>query len=368
LTVPRLFLLMKKYNKYTIDDFVEDDAFCDWVLQPSPSSNTFWNDWLQKSPDKKVVVEQAREIINRLHQANRQTIPTALIDDAWQNIRKATIAKPVIANRRIGWYSWAAAAVALLIIGVMIFNAEKGVQVSEDIAASSPAKWIDYKNTTEFVKRIELADGSLVTLEPESSIKYPTSFDGKNRSVALDGEGFFDIQRDTTQPFYVYANATVIRVLGTSFFVKAKGINKEIEVIVKTGKVAVYKRKDLQAVKELKTKKIQPLLVTPNQKVVFDKVQQKMTRRLTSTPTLVKSLSALPKLRFQEASADEIFQAIADAFGVEIIYTANAVVSCPLTTTLTEQTLYEKLDIICEPLGLRYHEDDARIIISGQCR
>jgi len=197
---------------------------------------------------------------------------------------------------------------------------------------------------------------------------YPTSFDGKNRSVALDGEGFFDIKRDTTQPFYVYANATVIRVLGTSFFVKAKGINKEIEVIVKTGKVAVYKRKDLQAVKELKTKKIQPLLVTPNQKVVFDKVQQKMTRRLTSTPTLVKSLSALPKLKFQEASADEIFQAIADAFGVEIIYTGNAVVSCPLTTTLTEQTLYEKLDIICEPLGLRYHEDDARIIISGQCR
>jgi len=134
LTVPRLFLLMKKYNKYTVNDFVEDDAFCDWVLQPNPTSNTFWNDWMEKSPDKKLIIEKAKEIINQLHQVNRQTIPKVLMDDAWQNIRKATIAKPVIANRRIGWYSWAAAAVALLIIGVMIFNAEKGVQVSEDIS------------------------------------------------------------------------------------------------------------------------------------------------------------------------------------------------------------------------------------------
>lgn len=359
---------MKEYSKYSVNDFVADDTFKDWVLQPNATSNAFWNDWVQKNPYQKEIVAQAKKIINHLHRANRQAIPSELIEDTWQNIKKATVSKPVIANRRIGWYSWAAAAIALLVIGVMIFNAEKGVKVSADIAASSPAKWIDYKNTTQSVKRIELADGSLVTLEPESSIKYPTSFDGKNRSVALEGEGFFDIQRDTTKPFYVYANATVIRVLGTSFFVKAKGIDKEIEVIVKTGKVAVYKRKDLLAVKELKTKKIQPILVTPNQKVVFDKVQQKMTRRLTSTPTLVKSLNELPKLRFEDATADEIFQAIAEAFGVEIIYTANAVVSCPLTTTLTEQTLYEKLDIICEPLGLRYHEEDARIIIGGQCR
>ena len=142
----------------------------------------------------------------------------------------------------------------------------------------------------------------------------------------IEGEGFFDIARDTIKPFYVFANATVIRVLGTSFFVKAKEIDKEIEVIVKTGKVAVYKRKELKELQQIKTKKIQPLLVTPNQKVVFNKAQQKMTRRLTSAPTLVKPLSKLPKQKFQESTADEIFQAISEAYGVEIIYTALSLI------------------------------------------
>lgn len=359
---------MKKYKNYTVNDFVEDDAFCDWVIQPNPSSNLLWTNWLAINQDKKIIVTQAKQIVSDLHYANREVIQADAMRAVWKNIKQETLTKPVIATRRIGWYSWAAAAVALLAIGVMIFQAERSAIVSEDIVASSPAKWKDYKNTTKAVKRIELADGSVVTLEPESSIKYPTAFDGKNRSVSLEGEGFFDIARDTTKPFYVYANATVIRVLGTSFFVKARGIDKEVEVIVKTGKVAVYKRKDLKAAKKLKTKNIQAIQVTPNQKVIFDKVRQKMIRRLTSAPTLVKSLSELPKLRFQNATASEIFQAIANAYGVEIIYTANAVVSCPLTTTLTEQTLYEKLDIICAPLGLRYHEEDARIIISGQCK
>lgn len=361
---------MEKYKHFITADFITDDHFCDWVLQPTPKSNTLWQNWLNAHPEKKEEVTKARQIIKKLHQIHTPSATQKLPIDIWKNIESKTTKKSSlkIVNRRIGWYSWAAAAVALLIIGVMIFEAERNISVESDIVSSSPAKWLDYINTSKAVKQINLADGSTVTLEPGSTLKYPTAFEGKTRKVTIEGEGFFNIARDTLKPFYVYANATVIRVLGTSFFVKAKNIDKEIEVIVKTGKVAVYKRKELNELQRIKTKKIQPLLVTPNQKVVFNKAQQKMTKRLTSTPTLVKPLSKLAKQKFQEATANEIFQAIAEAYGVEIIYSANAVVSCPLTTTLTEQTLYEKLKIICDPLGLSYHENNARIVISGQCR
>ena len=83
---------------------------------------------------------------------------------------------------------------------------------------------------------------------------------------------------------------------------------------------------------------------------------------------MVKPLNQLPKLRFEEAPAGDIFKALEDAYGVQIAFAEGAMVNCPLTTTLTDQTLFEKLDIICHPLGLVYYEQDARIVINGHCR
>ena len=56
----------------------------------------------------------------------------------------------------------------------------------------------------------------------------------------MKGKAFFDIARDTSQPFVVYANETITKVLGTSFTIKAFEGEKDVEVSVKTGKVAVY--------------------------------------------------------------------------------------------------------------------------------
>jgi len=129
----------------------------------------------------------------------------------------------------------------------------------------------------------------------------------------------------------------------------------------------VYKRKEIQQAKQQKKVKAQPLLVTPNQKVVFEREAQLMTKRLTVAPTLIKPLDLQEKRKFEDAPVQEIFQALETAYGVEIMLDPDAQTNCTLTTTLTNQTLFEKLDIICAPLGLKYHEKEARIIITGTC-
>ena len=361
---------MNKYKNFSTDDFVLDDFFCAWVISPNEETNQFWKNWQQHHPHKKTTIEEARTIVLTLKETSNTSVSKDLLNTTWSEIESQTTFKITPVKKTRNWLAWAAAAAAvvLLVMGIKIFYPSTTTQTN-DLVNTTPKQWKIFKNSTSSVKRIELADGSNITVEPQGLVKYPSSFDGKNRTVVLEGEAFFEIARDTTKPFYVYANATVIRVLGTSFFVKAKEKDKEVEVVVRTGKVAVYKRKDIQALQKqkVKTEEVQPLLVTPNQKVVFDKVQESMTRRLTSTPSLVKPLSNLPKLRFEEASVTEIFEALENAYGVEIIYEATTTTDCTLNTTLTEETLFEKLDIVCASSGLKYYEEDAKIVIEGQC-
>lgn len=357
---------MNRYNDFDIQDFIEDDFFCQWVLNPTAQTNKQWQNWFEKNPEYAKKAFSAKEIILSLNSAVDEKIDSNLLEDTWTNIEKAT---RVTKSARLNWWKISVAASVALVLGWFVFsNITDGQRVNHKIADSSELKWQNQFNDGTSVQRLTLDDGSIVTLEPGSELNFPKKFDGKTRSVTLKGEGFFEIAHNPEKPFYVYANETVIRVLGTSFFVKAKASHEDVEVIVKTGKVEVFKRKDIQELQRLPKIKIKSLKVTPNQKVVFNRKKEVMSKRITPSPVLVKPIEELPKLKFNNAPASEIFKAISEAYGIEISFKPEAVIDCPLTTTLNERNLFEKLDIICKPLGLAYHEHEARIIISGNCR
>ena len=66
-----------------------------------------------------------------------------------------------------------------------------------------------------------LSDGTKVILNAATTFKYPTSFGEKNRMVYLEGEAYFEVAKCVDRPFIVNANGMRIRVLGTSFNVRA---------------------------------------------------------------------------------------------------------------------------------------------------
>jgi ferric-dicitrate binding protein FerR (iron transport regulator) len=70
--------------------------------------------------------------------------------------------------------------------------------------------------------KIVLSDGSIVLLNSETTLRYPDSFDGSpTREVYLNGEAFFEVIKDHQHPFIVHSGKMSIKVLGTSFNVKA---------------------------------------------------------------------------------------------------------------------------------------------------
>lgn len=69
--------------------------------------------------------------------------------------------------------------------------------------------------------QLVLSDGTVVSLNAQSELKYPVAFNGKTREVQLTGEAYFEVAPDAEHPFIVKTGAMDIRVLGTTFNVRA---------------------------------------------------------------------------------------------------------------------------------------------------
>jgi ferric-dicitrate binding protein FerR (iron transport regulator) len=89
------------------------------------------------------------------------------------------------------------------------------------------------------VVSLTLADGTKVWLNAESSLKYPTAFNGNIREVEITGEAYFEVAHNTSKPFIVSKGQVSVQVLGTHFNVNAYGDEKEINVTLLEGLIEV---------------------------------------------------------------------------------------------------------------------------------
>jgi transmembrane sensor len=84
-----------------------------------------------------------------------------------------------------------------------------------------------------------LPDGSKVWLNAASSIRFPVVFGKKERHVELSGEGYFEISKDKSRPFFVHVGKATTEVLGTKFNVNSYDSRKETIITLIEGSVQV---------------------------------------------------------------------------------------------------------------------------------
>jgi transmembrane sensor len=94
--------------------------------------------------------------------------------------------------------------------------------------------------------QLTLSDGSKVWLNAASSLRFPTTFKGKERRVEVTGEAYFEIAKNPSMPFKVQAGGGEIDVLGTHFNVNAYTDEPSVKTTVLEGAVAVKKESALQ--------------------------------------------------------------------------------------------------------------------------
>jgi len=225
-------------------------------------------------------------------------------DKAWEKIEarinqssslKQTIFKRIMQNP---FYRVAAAilfAALLLASGYEVYN------------SAANRKMLEVSATNQILKTFALPDGSLVSLNTDTKIKYPKLFAGNTREVSIEGEAFFQVKPNKEKPFIIHAGKAQIKVLGTSFNVNAYPAAKLLEVIVETGKVQVSDQNN----------ESKELILTPGDKGTL----------VYSGNSLLKSTNADPNflawrtrnLIFKATSLAEVIVSLEKVYKVDIL-------------------------------------------------
>lgn len=218
---------------------------------------------------------------------------------------------------------------------------------------------IETKNTTASTQKVFLADGSTVVLEKGANILIDESFGNKTRTVYLTGGAFFDINRNEKVPFLVYSGGLVTEVLGTSFYIKPQGTGKSIEVSVKSGRVSVY------ASQTQKAGRFDGVILTPNQKVLFDPELQTIRQEIVETPRILTAEREAMSFDFHGESIENTINRMRTAYGVDIVLPGSGLGRCKFTGNLSGLPMYDQLRFVCESVGARFETRGATIFIMG---
>ena len=108
-----------------------------------------------------------------------------------------------------------------------------------------------------------LSDGTLIVLNAGSTLKFDDYYGIKNRTVRLEGEGYFKVARNPDKPFVVITPYLNVRAIGTAFNIKAYAEDKTIETTLIEGSVSIEGIKS-QSDSSKKT-------LRPNQKLTYYK-------------------------------------------------------------------------------------------------
>jgi hypothetical protein len=108
------------------------------------------------------------------------------------------------------------------------------------------------------------------------------------------------------------------------------------------------------------------VIIAPNQQIVFNREEQKLKKEIVPEPVpIVEIQSTSVRTKFEGAPVMQIFDAMQEMYGLKIQAEENSFKDCTLTTTLFEDELFKRLDIICEVIGATYRVDETTIIIEG---
>ncbi|MEM9822859.1 MAG: FecR domain-containing protein [Bacteroidota bacterium] len=254
------------------------------------------SDWENASAEQSAFVEEielAWELSKSTDFAFQPNLDVAMsrFQKSLKDEQKVVLLNPTgFVRRRV----LAVAAIAAAIAGVLF--------VWNPFTASR--NWQEVATTQGEQRKVELADGSVVWLNGESTLSYPQTF-GSKRLVRLSGEAFFDVAKDADHPFVVSANGADIKVLGTSFNVRSVATEQKVVVAVRSGKVRFEVHNSSQS-----------WLLTQHDKFTFDLARKRFSQEKDDTENDWSWFSK--QLQFKKTKLGQVLQALERHYRLQI--------------------------------------------------
>ena len=192
-------------------------------------------------------------------------------------------------------------------------------------------------------------------LNSDSKLFYPETFDGRNRDVALSGEGFFEVRRDSLRPMIVSTTRGFkLEVLGTTFNLKSYDNDDIAEATLYSGNVNLIM---MDGNGDVKMRQI----LSPNQTVTID-------RNMNSS--LVKHgdqsiLSAWKEGRiiFDNTPMSEVVKILNRWHGVEFEIRDPEILDDKMTARFNSESVVQTMDLFKLTSDIDYEIKDKTVIV-----
>jgi transmembrane sensor len=199
-----------------------------------------------------------------------------------------------------------------------------------------------------------LPDGSKVWLNAASSLKYPATFTGKERTVELQGEAYFEVAKNADMPFRVSVDngkgegPMQVEVLGTQFNVKAYADEPAINTTLLEGAVRVHRNG-------------QAATIRPGEQAKLNGAGM-LKVETADTEEAVAWKNGL--FRFDEATIEDVMRQLSRWYDVEVVYVNEA------PKDLFRGEIYRNVNVskvlkVLEASGVRFTVEGKKILVQS---
>jgi transmembrane sensor len=306
---------------------ITDDLLVKYMLgETSADERAQVEEWLAEGAENLAYYRQLQQV----WEASKGLAHTKEVetDAAWQRLRTRIHGGqgPAVVRPMPRFQGWRVAALFILIIGAAILTYTL-------INREAPVQELSLR-TTDKPQSDTLSDGSVVMLNKNSVITYPSRFKGETRSIALKGEAFFSVTPNKEKPFVVQVNDVTIKVVGTSFNIRSEG--GETEVIVETGVVQVTR-----AGKTVELRPKEKVTIEPTDTTLVKEAEPEELYNYYRTREFVCDNTPLWKL----------VDVLSEAYDARIVIDRPSLRGLPLTATFINT---ESLDQVLEVISLTF--------------
>lgn len=209
-------------------------------------------------------------------------------------------------------------------------------------------KDVDYLTVTTnpgVITTITLPDSSKVTLNSSSCIRYPSAFNGSERTVYLNGEAYFDVNKDTRHPFIVKTHSNTEEVVvGTHFNVEAYESDEAIKTTLEEGCVVFRKTENNGDKKEA--------TLLPGEAAVFDNKSGSLRKIKAEVDIDISWKDNV--LIFRRTSAKDVLKALSKRYGVAFMVTNKKCYDNSFTGKIVNQRLDKVLEYLTMTSDMRF--------------
>jgi transmembrane sensor len=397
---------MKDYQYFTVNDFVDDAGFRNYVLRKEASDVAIWTQWIAENAHKKELIAEAEKLVLLFAAQTPPSVSSTEISQEWQKLWSrietqpqdeaveqpvsaaistafsepiaAPISAPILHTLRGGKKRWlwaAAASVALLATAFLFFPKNTPPQylsISEPKTDTFQAKkektttTIDFSDNAETViktpfgktQAVTLPDGSTVLLNANSQLRFSENWSKtETRMVWLTGEAEFLVKHNAlsqgvNQKFIVHTEGVNVEVIGTRFNLMSRG---------EKCKLALYEGKvELQLTKHPEQENIS---ITPNEVVQIDKGVVRI-----SAIKKVEVYQAWTKehFEFDDTPLSEVALLVENTYGITFVFKENALKTKRLTASIPDDDVAILVKIITNIFNIKAQQNGKEIIFDNK--